>query len=321
VYNGGSFKVPLGYDYARFTIALVTDAGVSVSSFIDANVSLTYSSDKTFLDSTTVTKIIGARIVNDNHNFNTYMVLSHRGFNNVAPENTLEAYALSVEKGYKYFETDISWTSDGVPVLLHDNTIDRTSNGTGNISSMTFATARTYDFGSWKSPEYTGVKIPSFEEFVHMCLCENAIPCFETKSNLSDTQLSTLLSILSKYGMLDKCMWLSSYSSNLVKIVNLKPNATVVYVPYTAITQAMISIVSTFQNGVNKAYVTVQKVHLNQNTLADIILAKNSNIGIIAWDVFSNEECFELAKLGVVGFTVDAVLPKDILKQSTYYLS
>jgi peptidase E len=62
-------------------------------------------------------------------------------------------------------------------------------------------------------------------------------------------------------------MWLSSYSSNLVKIVNLKPNATVVYVPYTAITQAMISIVSTFQNGVNKAYVTVQKVHLNQNTL------------------------------------------------------
>jgi hypothetical protein len=74
----------LGYDYARFTIALVTDAGVSVSSFIDANVSLTYSSDKTFLDSTTVTKIISARIVNDNHNFNTYMVLSHRGFNNVA---------------------------------------------------------------------------------------------------------------------------------------------------------------------------------------------------------------------------------------------
>jgi glycerophosphoryl diester phosphodiesterase len=67
---------------------------VSVSSFIDANVSLTYLSDKTFLDSTTVTKIIGARIVNDNHNFNTYMVLSHRGFNNVAPENTLEAYAL-----------------------------------------------------------------------------------------------------------------------------------------------------------------------------------------------------------------------------------
>jgi predicted flavoprotein YhiN len=67
----------LGYD-ARFTIALVTDAGVSVSSFIDANVSLTYSSDKTF-SSTTVTKIISARIVNDNHNFNTYMVLSHRG--------------------------------------------------------------------------------------------------------------------------------------------------------------------------------------------------------------------------------------------------
>jgi hypothetical protein len=58
--NGGSFKVPLGYDYARFTIALVTDAGVSVSSFIDANVSLTYSSDKTFFSSTTVTKIISA---------------------------------------------------------------------------------------------------------------------------------------------------------------------------------------------------------------------------------------------------------------------
>jgi hypothetical protein len=63
----------------------------------------------------------------------------------------------------------------------------------------------------------------------------------------------------------------------------------------------MISIVSTFQNGVNEAYVTVQKVHLNQIHWLTLFFAKNSNIGIIAWDVFSNEECFELANWELSG--------------------
>lgn len=56
-----------------------------------------------------------------------------------------------------------------VPVLLHDDTIDRTSDGTGNITKMTFDAVRQYDFGSWFSTEFTGTKIPSLEEFLQLC--------------------------------------------------------------------------------------------------------------------------------------------------------
>ena len=96
---------------------------------------------------------MSARLFKDHEPEDNSGVLSvnHRGYSAIAPENTLPAYRLSKEKGFRYVETDVSFTSDGVPVLLHDASIDRTSDGTGKIAEMTFEQVRQYDFGSWKS--------------------------------------------------------------------------------------------------------------------------------------------------------------------------
>ena len=75
--------------------------------------------------------------------------VNHRGFNKVAPENTISAYRLSKENGFLFVECDVSFTSDNVPVLLHDDTINRTSNGKGKVSNWTFEALRQLDFGSW----------------------------------------------------------------------------------------------------------------------------------------------------------------------------
>ena len=64
--------------------------------------------------------------------------ISHRGYTMGAPENTILAFNLAAERGYKYVETDVAFTKDGVAVLLHDYTIDRTSNGTGNVCDYTY---------------------------------------------------------------------------------------------------------------------------------------------------------------------------------------
>ena len=114
--------------------------------------------------------------------------INHRGFSTEAPENTIPAYIMSKNKGFTYVEADVSFTSDGVAVLLHDATIDRTSDGTGNISSMTYEYALQYDFGSWFSAEYAGVKIPTFTEFVTLCKRLGLHPYIELKSNGSYTQ-------------------------------------------------------------------------------------------------------------------------------------
>jgi hypothetical protein len=95
--------------------------------------------------------------------------VNHRGYNTIAPENTLPAYQLSRKMGFTMVECDVQFTSDDVAVLLHDATIDRTSNGTGNINDLTWAEVQQYDFGSWKSADYTGTRIPSFAEFIQLC--------------------------------------------------------------------------------------------------------------------------------------------------------
>ena len=74
--------------------------------------------------------------------------INHRGYSYEAPENTIPAYIMSKKKGFTYVEGDVSFTKDNVAVLLHDATIDRTSNGSGNITSLYYQELLQYDFGS-----------------------------------------------------------------------------------------------------------------------------------------------------------------------------
>lgn len=95
-------------------------------------------------------------------------VISHRGANLVAPQNTLEAFKKSIEIGCDGFETDIHLTKDGIPVVCHNFTIDETSDGTGAIKDMTLEQLRAFDFGKYKGDEFTGVKIPTLDEFLEL---------------------------------------------------------------------------------------------------------------------------------------------------------
>jgi anti-anti-sigma factor len=95
-------------------------------------------------------------------------VISHRGANRVAPQNTIEAFKRSIEIGCDGFETDIHLTKDGIPVVCHNFTIDETSTGKGAIKNMTLEELRQYDFGSYKGPEFKGIKIPTLDEFLEV---------------------------------------------------------------------------------------------------------------------------------------------------------
>lgn len=93
-------------------------------------------------------------------------VISHRGANLVAPQNTIPAFKKSIEIGCDGFETDIHLTKDGIPVVCHNFTIDETSNGSGAIKDMTLEELREYDFGKYKGTEYEGTRIPTLDEFL-----------------------------------------------------------------------------------------------------------------------------------------------------------
>jgi glycerophosphoryl diester phosphodiesterase len=143
--------------------------------------------------------------------------IAHRGASDFAPENTLPAFQLAKELGFSCAEADIRFTADGVPVCLHDGSIDRTSNATGDIHSLTFEEVRQYDFGSWKSSDYAGTSIPTFEEYLSLCKNIGLHPYIELKEGTAD-QIRTLVDLVNRYGMRGKVSWIS-FDPNLLSAV------------------------------------------------------------------------------------------------------
>lgn len=92
------------------------------------------------------------------------LIYAHRGASGTFPENTLAAFQEAARLPVHGVEFDVHLTKDGELVVIHDETIDRTSNGSGYVKDLTLAQLRDYDFGSWFSPDFTGEKIPTLEE-------------------------------------------------------------------------------------------------------------------------------------------------------------
>ena len=95
-------------------------------------------------------------------------VCAHRGDNHAAPENTLPAFRLAVEKGAHQIELDVRRSKDGRLVIMHDGTVDRTTDGSGAVAEHTFEELRKLDAGSWKDPKWAGVRIPTLREVLEL---------------------------------------------------------------------------------------------------------------------------------------------------------
>src|SRR5581483_12442365 len=95
-------------------------------------------------------------------------VISHRGEHLSHPENTLPAFQAAIDAGADYFELDVRTTSDGKLVLMHDRTVDRTTNGKGLVSEMTGDQIRALDAGGNFAPRFAGTKVPWFEDALNL---------------------------------------------------------------------------------------------------------------------------------------------------------
>jgi glycerophosphoryl diester phosphodiesterase len=91
-------------------------------------------------------------------------VVAHRGAGGEAPENTLAAVQAGMESGAQYLEIDIRRSADGAFVVIHDATVDRTTDGTGSVDSLTTSQLRALDAGSWFGPAFAGQRIPLLDE-------------------------------------------------------------------------------------------------------------------------------------------------------------
>ena len=91
-------------------------------------------------------------------------VTGHRGAPRLAPENTIPSFLKAIELGVDFVELDVRLTKDGIPVVIHDDKVDRTTNGSGPVSLYTLEKLKTLDAGSWFSSEFRGIRIPTLCE-------------------------------------------------------------------------------------------------------------------------------------------------------------
>lgn len=140
-------------------------------------------------------------------------IIGHRGIPHLAPENTMSSFKLALGKGADGLETDVQLTRDGELVLIHDELLERTTNGAGLVAAHTLKELRDLDAGGWFSPEFRGEKIPTLREFLEFVTGRDILVNIEIKSGvvLYPGIEQKLIDMLREYGV-TKNVVLSSFN-------------------------------------------------------------------------------------------------------------
>lgn len=109
--------------------------------------------------------------------------IAHRGAGKLAPENTLAAFRLGAQLGWRMFECDAKLSADGVLFLLHDATLERTTNGHGPAASQSWAALSQLDAGSWHGRQWAGEPPPTLHALAQWCLANGYLLDIEIKPN------------------------------------------------------------------------------------------------------------------------------------------
>lgn len=252
-------------------------------------------------------------------------IINHRGYNTAAPENTLPAYAMSADMGYGYVETDVCFTKDNVPVLLHDATINRTARnqdgssvrGRTLISSLTYEEALAYDFGLWKGAQFAGTPIPAFDDFLALCAERGLHPYIELKENgaYSRQQIEMLVGMVRDRGMADGVTWISFNIRYLEWVRDADPAARLGFLNAFWITQRQFAGIlrqaENLRTGTNEVFLDLSYIMLAAapgGTDQCIAQCREAGIPVELWTIDS-ESVIRSMDPYISGVTTNSVLP------------
>ena len=167
----------------------------------------------------------GKGIVPFDENMPYPRICAHRGFNSVAPENSMPAYGAAVALGAEEIEFDLWTTKDGVLVSCHDCTLDRVSNGTGNIYDYTYDELLRLDFGAKSGEKFRGLQIPTFEDVLKN-FAGRAILNIHMKiwdGNYKDDKMSEVVALLKKYDCEKHAYFMTTSDEKIEKLKAFAP--------------------------------------------------------------------------------------------------
>ena len=153
------------------------------------------------------------------------LVIAHRGASGYAPENTMPAFEKALEMGAEGIELDVHLTKDGEIVVIHDHTIDRTSNGTGMVGQFTLEEIKQLDFGSWFDEKFNGTTIPTLKEVLELLKGWEGLLNIEVKSGpiIYPEIEQKLIALIKQYGFEQKVIFSSFNHYSLCDIKKIDP--------------------------------------------------------------------------------------------------
>ena len=229
------------------------------------------------------------------------IIFGHRGASKYAPENTIAAFNLALQQGAEAFELDTMLTADGIPVVIHDWTVDRTTNGTGMVDHLKIEHLRMLDAGVRFSPAYSGEKIPLLEE-VFTLFKYKALINIELKNyhNPSDNLPEIVIKLAKKMGVINQIIFSSFLSSNIRKIIRYYQEARVALLCSEGVT-------GFFQRSTLFSSVSPDYVHPNFKDVNKLFMSKQQNMHrkVNVWTVNDEADMIRMFKLGVNGIITD----------------
>lgn len=232
--------------------------------------------------------------------------VSHRGASGYAPEHTITSYQMGEKMHGDYIEIDLQMTKDGQLIAMHDEKLDRTTDGTGLVKDYTLDKIKRLDAGSWfneaypqyAKPEYVGLQVPTLEE-IFLKFGKNASYYIETKSpNIYPKMEEELLRLVNKYSINKKKLLVQSFSPDSLKIMNeLDPSLKLIqllsYKGNAVITDDEITKIKEYAIGIGPNH-----TYLNKEYIQKVV---NRGLEIHPYTVNFKERMLQLIDWGVTG--------------------
>ncbi|WP_134700180.1 glycerophosphodiester phosphodiesterase [Ammoniphilus sp. YIM 78166] len=158
----------------------------------------------------------------------SFCIFAHRGASHIYPENTLSSFREAIRRGATGIELDVQLSKDGHPVVIHDESLNRTTNGSGLVKHHTLKQLKALSAGSWFHPRYERMKIPTLEEVFQRIQRSRVLLNIEMKNLLIRSQNleEQIIHLITKYNLKEQVI-LSSFSPQSIEVVKkLNPHIT-----------------------------------------------------------------------------------------------
>lgn len=153
---------------------------------------------------------------------NRPLAVGHRGASAAAPENTLAAFRLSWEAGVRWLETDVQPSADGVPVLIHDDLLERTTDGTGAVRDTRALDLATLDAGGWFGTEFGGERIPELSALLEAMPADHRV-LLEIKGPHTEDEVLAILAVCRASGADERVLLQSFEREALAAVQRISP--------------------------------------------------------------------------------------------------